>query len=104
VTEPESNWHLYMIRCGDNSLYTGVTTDVERRFAEHQQTSASSKGAKFLRGKQPLTLVYRAELGNRAEAQQLEYRLKQLSKSEKENLVRQQPRADKLREQLQSNE
>ncbi|MBT8330889.1 MAG: GIY-YIG nuclease family protein, partial [Deltaproteobacteria bacterium] len=47
------NWYVYMLRCCDGSLYTGIATDVERRFAEHQ----SNSGAKYLRGRGPLALV-----------------------------------------------
>ena len=47
-------YYLYILRCGDNSLYTGITTDVARRLAAHQ----SGKGAKYTRGRGPLTLVY----------------------------------------------
>ncbi|HFU0596291.1 TPA: GIY-YIG nuclease family protein [Escherichia coli] len=65
-------WFLYLIRTADNKLYTGITTDVERRYQQHQ----SGKGAKALRGKGELTLALRAE-----------YRVKQLTKLQKERLV-----------------
>lgn len=65
-------WFLYLIRTADNKLYTGITTDVERRYQQHQ----SGKGAKALRGKGELTLALRAE-----------YRVKQLTKRQKERLV-----------------
>lgn len=81
------NWDLYMLRCGDGSLYTGITTDVQRRLSEHQNHDKKNKGAKALRGKQPLTLVYQLGTGNRSEALKLEYRIKQLDKSDKEKLV-----------------
>ena len=80
-----SQWSLYMIRCKDGSLYTGITTDVKRRFEEHQ--SQSDKCAKYLRGKGPLTLVYNVVVGSRPEAAQLEYEVKRLSKAEKEAMV-----------------
>ena len=80
-----SSWFLYMIRCG--SLYTGITTDMERRLREHSGAAGSKRGAKSLRGKQPLALVYQTQLQNRSEAQQMEYIVKQLSKIEKESLV-----------------
>ncbi len=76
-------WSLYLVRCGDGSLYTGIATDVARRFAEHQ----SGKGARYLRGRGPLELVYRHPVGNRSEALQLEHRVKRLSKQQKEHLV-----------------
>jgi len=83
----ESVWILYLIRCADGSLYTGITTDVERRLREHRDENGAGLGAKFLRGKQPLTLVYQTILPNRSEALRLEYRVKQLSKTDKEALV-----------------
>lgn len=76
-------WYLYLIRCPDNRLYTGITTDVARRFAQHQ----SGKGAKALRGKGGLDLVFSEVVGNRSLALRAEYRIKQLSKAEKERLV-----------------
>ena len=82
-----SSWFLYMIRCGDGSLYTGITTDMERRLREHSGAAGSKRGAKSLRGKQPLALVYQTQLQNRSEAQQMEYIVKQLSKIEEESLV-----------------
>lgn len=79
-----SEWHLYIIRTRDGALYTGVTTNVTRRLEEH---SHSKKGAKFLRSKGPLQLVYQQPVGSRSEAQQLEYQIKQLSKSQKEKFI-----------------
>ncbi len=79
-----SLWFLYMVRTADNALYTGITLDVARRFAQHQ----SGKGAKALRGKGPLTLVWSIGIGDKGQALRLEYRVKQLTKVEKERLVR----------------
>ncbi len=79
-----SLWFLYMIRCKGNVLYTGITTDVERRFKEHQ----AGKGAKFLRGKAPLTLVYQITVGNHSEALKEELRIKKLSKALKEKMIK----------------
>ena len=80
-----SSWFLYIIRAADDSLYTGITTDVARRFAEH---SAGGKlAARYLRGRAPLTLCFQHEVGARAEALKAEYRFKQLAKAEKERLL-----------------
>ncbi|MBJ3815328.1 GIY-YIG nuclease family protein [Shimwellia pseudoproteus] len=76
-------WFLYMIRSPDNALYTGITTDVPRRVKQHQ----SGKGAKALRGKTNLLLVFSTEVGDHGRALRLEYRMKQLKKSQKEQLV-----------------
>ncbi len=78
-------WHLYMIRCADGSLYTGITTDVARRFAEH--SSGSPKSAKYLRGRAPLKLVYTIEVGTQSEALVEERRVKRLSKAQKIALI-----------------
>ena len=76
-------WSLYLIRTADNRLYTGITTDVARRFMQHQ----SGKGAKALRGKGELILVFSAPVGERSLALRVEYRIKQLTKRQKERLV-----------------
>ncbi len=93
TAEGNKLWILYMIRARDQSLYTGITTDPERRLIEHNcSAETGSKGAKALRGKGPLKLVYQAEIGDRSEAQKMEYKVKQLSKAQKEALVsKQQP-------------
>ncbi|ANI30768.1 GIY-YIG nuclease [Yersinia entomophaga] len=83
----ESIWSIYLIRTAAGSLYTGITTDVSRRLAQHQ----SGKGAKSLRGKGELNLVFHCVAGDRSTALKLEYRLKQLTKKQKERLVRDQP-------------
>ncbi len=77
-------WHLYLVRCNDGSLYTGISTDVERRFAAH----AANRGARRLRGRGPLELVYARALGNRSLASRVEHRVKQLNRSDKERLIR----------------
>ncbi len=78
-------WSVYIIRCGDGSLYTGIAKDVESRFFEHE--SGAPKGAKYTRGKGPLELVYQAEIGNRSEASKEELRIKALSKKQKLALI-----------------
>ena len=77
------NWHLYIIRTRSGALYTGISTDVERRFQEH----SSGKGAKALRGKGPLQLVYSQPVANHSEALRLEAKVKKMSKQQKEQLV-----------------
>ena len=79
------DWHLYLIRCHDGSLYTGITTDVARRFAEHQENSGA--GAKYLRGRGPLVLVFQKKLGGRNLALGVESKVKKLSKARKEVLI-----------------
>lgn len=81
----ESGWHLYLIRCRHGSLYAGITTDVERRFAEHVRSGPQA--ARYLRGKGPLELVYRTAVGTRAQASVLEHRVKKLPKEQKLRLI-----------------
>jgi len=73
-----------MLRCADDSLYTGIATDVDRRLAEH---SSGRRGAKYLKGRLPVSLVFVYEAGDRSSASRLEYRIKRLSRAEKERLV-----------------
>lgn len=79
-----SRWYLYILRCRDNTLYTGITTDVEKRLEAHR----SGKGAKYTRGRTPLELVYREECENHSHALKRELEVKALSRAEKENLLR----------------
>jgi putative endonuclease len=80
-----SDWFVYMIRCRDASLYTGITTDVPRRFAEHQENG--NTGAKYLRGRGPLTLVFQKSIGSRSIALSVERKVKKLPKTKKEELL-----------------
>lgn len=81
-------WFVYMIRCSDGSLYAGVTTDVERRFAEHKE--GGKVGAKYTRARIPLHVAYVETCASRSEAQVREHQLKKLKKEEKEVLVKSQ--------------
>jgi putative endonuclease len=78
-------WHLYLLRCGDDSIYTGIATDVERRLAEH--SAGAPKGAKSLRGRGPLRLAASCELADRSEASRLEARVKRLPRAAKAELA-----------------
>lgn len=79
----ETVWHLYMIRLKNGHLYTGITTNIQRRFDEHQ----SGRGAKFLRGKEGLCLVFNCSIGDRSNALKIEAAVKKLPKSRKEELI-----------------
>jgi putative endonuclease len=87
-----SAWSLYVLRTRQGHLYTGIATDVRRRIEEH----ADGRGAKALRGRGPLELVYRKKIGEHGLALRLEHRLKRRSKREKESLVQKQPTRAKL--------
>ena len=78
------SYYVYIVRCSDNSLYTGITTDINRRIREHNETK---KGAKYTKSRRPVSLVYSALIGDRSSAQKEEYRIKKLSKIKKQELV-----------------
>jgi putative endonuclease len=78
-----SDWFVYLIRTKRNALYCGITNDLARRFAMHQQ----GKGAKALRGKGPLTLVWSESVVDKSSALKLEAKIKKLPKSQKEEIV-----------------
>nr|WP_320049162.1 GIY-YIG nuclease family protein [uncultured Desulfuromonas sp.] len=73
------NWQVYIIRCSDNSLYTGITTDLERRFAQH----ASGCGARYFRGHKPVEIVYHESGHSRSSASRREAAIKKLKTTEK---------------------
>ena len=78
-----NTWKLYILRCGDGSLYTGITTDVEKRLEAHR----SGKGAKYTRGRGPLALVYHEECGDHSAALRRELAVKALSREEKQKML-----------------
>ena len=78
-----NTWKLYILRCGDGTLYTGITTDVEKRLEAHR----TGKGAKYTRGRGPLALVYREDCGDRSAALKREIEIKKLTREEKERLI-----------------
>jgi len=75
-------WYVYMLRCGDGTLYTGMTDDVERRLAAHR----SGKGAKYTRGRGPLELVYTEEQPDKSSALRREFQIKKLPRERKSAL------------------
>ena len=77
-------WFVYILRCSDGSLYTGVTTNLSRRVNEHNN---SNKGAKYTRTRQPVQLVWSAECGSRSEAMKREASIKKLDRPKKLLLV-----------------
>jgi putative endonuclease len=84
-------YSIYLVRCRNGSLYTGIATDVARRLAEHED---GAKGAKYLRGKRPLKLVYERKIGDRSLALKIECRIKRLTKEEKADVNRLSARID----------
>lgn len=78
------SWKLYILRCGDGSLYTGITTDIQSRLEAH----SSGKGAKYTRGRGPLELVYTEECPDKSTALKREMAIKHLSRAEKLELIK----------------
>ncbi len=94
------DWYLYLVRCHDGSLYTGITTNVARRFAEHQKNNYA--GAKYLRGRGPLMLVFQKKLGSRSLALGVESKVKKLPKARKEELITASTRINEIIKQISS--
>lgn len=80
----EKTWKVYMLRCGDGSLYTGIAVDVQARLATHR----SGKGAKYTRGRGPLELVYTEECPDKGTALKRELAIKALPREEKLKLIK----------------
>jgi len=78
-------YFVYIVKCIDNSLYTGITTNITRRIHEHNFTK---KGAKYTKTRRPVTLVYSEEYRSRSDASKREYQIKKLSKIEKEMIIK----------------
>ncbi len=87
-TSIESSWVVYILRCADNSLYTGITTDINKRLDQHN--GVNEKGAKYTHGRRPVTLVYQESSNSRSAASKREYVIKSLKKPQKEELIKQQ--------------
>jgi len=84
-TFPACRWHVYILSTRDGTLYTGITTDVERRLAEHR--ADAGRGARYLRGRGPLEVVYRRKLGDHGLALRVEWRLKRRPRADKQAIV-----------------
>jgi putative endonuclease len=77
-----SGWSVYLVRCRDGSLYTGITNDVDRRMDEHR---SGARGAKYLRGRGPLRLAFEYRVCDRSQASRLEHRIKRLPAAVKQD-------------------
>jgi putative endonuclease len=80
-------WYVYLLRCADKTLYTGITINISRRMKQHN----TGRGAKYTRARSPVILVSLYVLSNRSEASQLEYKIKSMTKKEKEHWIKQYP-------------
>ena len=84
MSETQTVWYTYIVRCSDASLYTGITVDLDRRLAEH---NCGPAGAAYTRARRPVTLVYHERFASRSEAAAREYRIKQMDRKEKMELI-----------------
>jgi len=84
MTKPADNWSLYIIEASDRSLYTGITTDVDRRFSEHLE---GPRGARYFNGRKPLQILYREDGHDRVSASRREAEIKKLSRRAKQQLI-----------------
>ncbi|MBW6487803.1 GIY-YIG nuclease family protein [Sulfurimonas sp.] len=78
-------WHIYMLKCCDGTIYTGITTDLARRVDEH---NSSPKGAKYTRARRPVELIYSESHVDKSSASKREHQIKQLSKIQKLSLIK----------------
>jgi len=77
-------WFLYVLKCDDGTLYTGVTTNIQRRLKEH---NTSSRGAKYTKTRRPVEVVYWTCFRDRSSAQKAEYKFKQLTREQKKKVI-----------------
>jgi putative endonuclease len=77
-------WHVYMVRCNDGTLYTGITNDLEKRIAAH---NSGKDGARYTRSRKPVKLVYSEEAGSKSTAAKLEYKIKQMTRAKKMEMI-----------------
>ena len=77
-------WYIYIVRCNDNTLYTGITIDINKRLEEH---NSGTKGAKYTRSRRPVKLIYSEETSSRSEATKRELQIKKMPLTRKMTLV-----------------
>lgn len=77
------SWFVYIVRCADDTLYTGIAVDVERRIEQHN----TGTGAKYTRSRRPVRVVYVEEAPDRSAASRREWEIKQLTRTQKERLI-----------------
>lgn len=80
----EKAWFLYVLRCVDDTFYTGTTTDISRRINEHNTKKC---GAKYTKTRRPVELIFWLDFENRSQAQKAEYKFKKLTRAQKEKII-----------------
>ena len=84
VSKDDDNWYVYMVRCNDGTLYTGITNDLEKRVDAH---NSGKDGARYTRSRRPVELVYSQQVESKSAAAKLEYQFKKLPRSKKKKLI-----------------
>ncbi len=82
--DKEVRAYIYILKCADNSFYTGWTVDLEKRLKTHNE----GKGSKYTRGKRPVVLIYSESFSHRNDAMKREYQIKKLTRNQKEKLIK----------------
>ena len=82
------DWHVYLVQCSDDTLYTGITTDIARRIEEHN--SSDQLGARYTRSRRPVKLIYQEQVESRSSAAKREAAIRKLGRKGKEKLIRHQ--------------
>jgi putative endonuclease len=87
MNKKPTEWFVYILLCDDNTLYTGITKNIDRRIKEHNDDNKNSKGAKYTRSRQPVSLVYSENSENRSIASKREHEIKKLNRQQKQLLI-----------------
>lgn len=85
MSNQQQSWFVYILRCKDDTLYTGITTDLERRVDEHN--NGNGKGAKYTAARRPVKIVYSEQLDSRSAAAKRENEIKSLTRQQKQNMI-----------------
>ena len=85
MSKDNTIWCVYMVRCSDGTLYTGITNDLEKRIRAHNSGKA---GARYTKSRRPVTLAYSEKAGSKSEAASLEYHIKKMARAKKKQLVK----------------
>lgn len=80
----DNNWYVYMVRCSDRTLYTGIAKNIEKRISEH---NSEKGGARYTRARKPVELVYAEQVSSRSEAARREWQIKHLTRDKKKKLI-----------------
>lgn len=92
MSEAPEKWHVYILECSDETLYTGITNNLELRLKKHNQ----GKGARYTKGRAPVKLLINFEVDGKSKALKLEYKIKKLSKKEKLEIIKNKSQLDDI--------